>query len=658
MTSRDVPVHYLRGNKREYTPAAVIFADTETRTVEHEAGELLALRCWAATYHDRRTTRGARARHDRAEGTDALALARQVHAWTTGRRSVWLFTHNLGFDLSTTRLPMLLCQLGWQVTDAAVGGKSPWFRLARRGHALTLVDAWSWLPYPLADIAARTGMTKPPLPADDDSPASWLARCWADVEILDTAMNDLLAWWDQHQRGNWSLTGPASGWNAMRHTPTPHRVTINPDPDQMAHDRSTVHGGRRGTWRIGEGGPGPFAELDFVAAYPTIAAHLPLPVRRAYAFNTLPADDYAVGADTWGITARCEINCDTARFPVRIGPQTWYPVGQYLADLAGPDIVEARRLGALVRIGPGWAHQLAPALAPWARWCLDTQHGAIPGTPVVAQLAAKQWGRAVIGKWSARGFDRVRLGLSPGRGWGYEPGRDATSGTPGGMVDLDGQRWWISEAGTPENSYPAIHAWVEAAVRVRLGRAIAALGEAAILQCDTDGMIVRTRLVGTPAAHGHLVAPAGLGPQARLTWCLDQIEPVISPLVLRVKSRPAHVHILGPQHVQTDAQRRFAGMPKSATETGPDTYTATMWPSLQWQLEHGSPAGYVRPRRTFHVSGPYPTGWILSDRTVVPVETTIDRSGQTVIVAWPRTRYAAAGLVAADVQHAALDPYR
>jgi hypothetical protein len=616
--------------------------------------ETLALRLWDAHYLDRRQSKGKPIRDEWAAGETAAQLVDWIEQVTKGRETVWLYCHNLSFDLITTRLPMRLAERGWFVSDASIGGKSPWMRLGLGKRRLGLFDSGSWLPMPLEEVGKRIGVIKPPLPPDDGSDEAWHARCRADVTILETAMLQLMDWWDRQQLGRWNISGAASGWNTFRHTQSGERVTIDPDPGFVAADRKAVHGGRRGVWSIGEHRAGPFVELDFAAAYPTIAAQLPLPIARTRRFDSLPVDDRLVGNDRWGVLAACRIRTDVPRWPVRFGRHSWYPVGEFWADLAGPDIELARQLGALEEIGPGAVHRLGGVMMPWARWCLDTQYGRHPDSPPAAQITAKAWGRSVIGKWAARSFDKVKLGDSPNSGWGYEEGWSNTYNCHGGMVDLGGTRFWVAESADPDNAYPAVLAWVEAHVRTRLNRVIDALGPGCVMQCDTDGMIVAQRTVGTRAARGQLVAPDDVPAAGRLDWVLDQLDPLIAPLTLRVKSRAPHMTILGPQHLTVGDSRRYAGLPGMVTPDASGHYVAKLWPKLQWQLTNGNSAGYVRPERKGSVVGPYPTGWILADRTVVPVESRIGKDGTSQLIGWESSSYARRGLRRADQQHNAL----
>lgn len=654
MTRPPVPVHYLRPNHAESTPRHVMFLDTETATIPDTEPQILSLRLWVLRSVDRVATDAGAQLVRQRDGRTALQLADAVEELVKGRATVWLFAHNLSFDLVTTRLPLLLASRGWEVTDAAVGGRSPWMRLRRNTKRIVLADSGSYLPLPLAEIGVRLGIPKPPLPTDLQPEETWLARCRADVDIMAAGMLQLLDWWDRNRLGRFTITGPASGWNAMRHTPATERIVIDPDPDAAKADRLAVYGGRRQVWRVGTQSLGRFLELDFVAAYPTIAAHLPLPRGRAFPVESLPLDSHMINSERWGFLGAVEVETDVPRWPVKTDHGVFYPVGQFWTQLAGPELAEAQRLGCLRQIGNGYVHQLGYSLAPWARWLLAVQHGSADDSPPAARIACKGWGRSVIGKWAARGFTKTELGPSPHLGWHYEEGYDHDRQAAGGMVDLAGRRWWVVADGPSDNAYPAVLAWVESAVRVRLSRTIEALGTGSVVQCDTDGLIAAERTIGTAAAHGHLRAPGGYSGPARTTWVLDQLDPILAPLTLRIKATHTHVHVMGPQHLEIGEQRRLAGIPRTAERTDEGTYVGRTWPKLQWQMTHGDPRGYTRPQITAHLQPSYVAGWVTVAGAVRAVTATTAEGGATTLAPWSRTAQRRPGDRLTEHQHPAL----
>lgn len=650
-----VPIHNVRANHAEWTPAVVCYLDTETVTRPHPAGELLALRLWVARLDVRRPKRRTDPVRDYRDGDTADELADVIDGWSRRFPSLWLYAHNLAFDLSTTRLPDLLAARGWELGDAALSGKAPWLRMRHGSRRLCLSDSWSWLPVALEQVGAVSGRPKPPLPAARDDRAAWLARCRGDVDVMAGAISDLMTWWDRAGLGRWTITGAAAGWNAYRHIKAPQPVTVDPDPDGVRSDRAAVHGGRRSVWCVGTYHAGPYLELDLEAAHLTVCRDLPLPVKRTRRFDTLPVDHWAIGRWDRGILAQCTIATDRPRWPCRVGGQTFYPVGRFVTTLADPDIVAARTLGALEAVGPGYMHRVGWNMVAWAHWCKRVLDGEVPDAPAVARVAAKAWGRSVPGKWASRTWETVELGASPFAGWAFEDGWDADTRARASMLSLAGKRWLAIADQEPDNGYPAILAWIEAYVRTRLANVIDALGPNCVMQANTDGLIVRESVMGSKTAGGLLRAPKGLTGPAKTRWAMDMLAPLVAPLTLRIKRTAKSVTVLGPQHYQAGGERKFSGIPAIATQAGPGVYRFKQWPSLSWQLQRGDERGYVRPEREVTVVGPYAPGWVLADGRVDPVECEIGADGATRIVPWQRSRFRTRGAYLAPRQVRTLD---
>lgn len=633
---RKVPVHNLRANHGSWSPPALISFDSETVSRMSGTDEIMTLRLWCARFSDRRAPRRVTAMDDDSWGLDGEDLAYTIHAWTRKRRTVWAYAHNLGFDMCTTGLIENMINLGWSVTDFAVGSGSPFVRMSNGDHVLTLSDSWSWFGTPLEKVAEALGMRKPKLPEQDDTQETWLARCNADVGILHTAMLQLMDWWDDNGLGNWNVTGSASGWNAMRHIPTPEKILIRPDDDECDHDRKAIYGGRRSVWTTGARKHGDYVEVDIEKAYTTACRDMPLPTGRQARFKSLPVGHKWLDCDRWGVIAECVISTDTPRVPVRIGTGVWYPTGNFHTTLAGPDIREARDSGALVSIGAGWLHRLGYPLRPWAQWCITSQSEVESAIPPVARLVQRAWGRSTVGKWAQRGFEVVHLGPAPNSGWHYEEAWHHGKNVPAGIVDFGGERYQVAAVNQADNAYPAILAFVESYVRVAINRAISVVSDSDMVQCDTDGFICT-------AQGGSRMA---------------EINQAIAPFRVRIKRTYNSIKIIGPQHMELDRTVRRSGIPSSAKKRPDGKLVAQTWPKLAWQLANGRTGSYVRPQQTYKLAVTYAPGWVLSDGSVVPLEMRIDGDGCNEIVPWSQTRHAASGDLLGPDQNKRLEAYR
>lgn len=688
------PVHYLSSNDSTWTPPAIITLDTETRIIQ-EYPEVQELRCWHVRADYRLGKQRLGGEHVEGGGTTATDLARRISKWCSKWAETWVYAHNLNFDLTVTRLPLLLSGLGWETTDMALDGARPWMTMKSGNRKLVIADSYALWPMPLDELAHAAGIIKPPLPGGDD-PDAWMARCAADTLILHTALLTTLNWHDANQLGRWALTGASIGWNTMRHMqgaktskrarkareaiglpgidPAAQPVIIDPSEDGRANDRLAIYGGRRETWRWGKLTPGTYHELDFERAYQTIMANCALPRKRGRWFDQLPLDSRLIDddADQWGIIAECDLETDVPRWPVRVpittaalqhdgdqdhaGPPTrdttrvLYPVGKFRTVLAGPDIAEAKRLGCLRAVRHGQVHQLGYAARPWATWSLAIQDD--PATPPVVRLALKHQGRAVAGKWAARTWTKTVIGASTTYGWSYEDVYLDDTQTRGAIIDLAGTKFLSVAGADSDNAYPAVLAYIESYTRVALSRAIDQIGAGIVVQCDTDGMIVDTTMM-TRADKMHQAAAGWCGAaRGGLHETLAATSPRTAPLRLRAKTAYRDVEITGPQHLTLDGRKRWSGIPGGAQLQTDGSYAGWVWPKLAWQMSQDDQRGYTRIVQTYRLAHSYAPGWLLDDGTVAAPETTLTPTGRTVLIPYPRTRYAARGQQLAEHQPA------
>lgn len=661
----DGTAHYLRPAGKTYTPAAVIFADTETRQNMAGGDEIHTLRCWEA---HRVLRRDRRHPGDVATSTgeSAESFAEIVDSWASYPESTWLYTHNLAFDLTVTSLAYHLGNLGWELSPRfAIGGDSMWCvfhkgartakvtdsrhgqRVTRErtkwAHTLTIADSASLFPGKLAALGPHVGILKTEVDfktATDDEIAD---HCHWDVEILKTAVLTLMDWWDAGEYGHWTVTGAGQAWQTYKATLDPKSVVIDHEPAILEIERAAIYGGRRDVFRTGALPQGRYAEIDYEAAHCTIAARLPLPARAACPVSDVHRKQALAGRVPLGMLAEVTINTGTPRWPVKIGGRVFYPVGRFRTTLAAPDIQAAADAHCLEAVHEGWLFTMTRHLSRWAEivlgWLKD-KTGAIPG---VVKIWAKLASRATIGKFAQRGWRTEPCVGPPCDGWSVQPVYDMYTGTRGVYTGVNGDYYlsWADQRG--EHERPAVLAFVEAYLRSRLGKVLAGRFGAGCLQCDTDGVMVSHTILTRLARdlpprwiQGRQV-PAGTD-DVIAAW-----NDLSYPLVMREKTQFQAGAIYGPQQVMIDGRLRAAGIPKGAWRTGDGTWAARLWPGMPWQSQHAPPGAYARPVQPYRLTGPYAQGWAMADGAVLAAETAIDGDGANYLLHWKQTRWAASG---------------
>lgn len=646
--------HWLRPNDSEWSPRHVAFFDTETYPVRTGETEELRLRCWVAGVVDRQPGPGGKVHVATATGTTRAGLAQWFDRTTVGRPTLWAWAHNLGFDLTVSRLPDELHQLGWEMTQWNLAGRNVSGRMRKRSKGLTLVDSTSWMPHNLGAIGQAIGRPKLTMPDTDAPMADWLDYCSGDVLVLADAVLELLDWWDRNQLGHWSLSGPGCGWNSARHLSPSKLFLIKTEPVEVAHDRSAVRGGRRDVTRVGDISGGPFALVDFSNAYLTIAASQLLPKGRLHYQERVDRTSRWVDGNRFGVIAECEVETQVPRYPVRTPGGVFYPVGRFRTVLASPEIVWARDSGHLRSIGPGYVHDMGYPLKRWAAWALDVIDPASEETPPAVRLMVKQWGRSVIGKFAARSSTTSDRGPALWPGWHLERGTSGPEHVPAADIHIAGRHWWTVFDQPGDNAYPAVLAFVESYVRVALGKMLEELGEFMWVCADTDGAVLDLTIArdwlkvrGDPAWRLR-------SPQKLAQAVCEAVAPLTAPLVPRVKTLSEHLTVVGPQHYEGDTFSRAAGRPgkPEADQDGHLHWWA--WPKVAWQMEHGAPGGFVRTEVEWTHPSTLAHRWILDDGHAVPVEANLYDGPGGPLAAWDANRATYHGLRLAPAQTAAL----
>ena len=616
---REVPTHYLRPNEAVRSPKRVMFADTETIWTNRPDGEHHRLRVWSTTFVRRDLGLASKKRRDERDGHTADELADVVEDAGSGKDALWLYFHNLSFDLAVTRLPAILVKRGWELYRHALTTTSPWASLRRAEHHIHICDSFSWLPKSMAEIGETLDLEKTPLPDNLSEDEAWFLRCRADVRILERAMLSLMDEWDDRRAGVWGVTGTGSGFSHMRHIGDKRHVVIRPDERAQVWERGGISGGRRELWYRGILPNRLFVNIDARHAFATICRDCLLPVDRWRERESTPLDYYDLGREERQLMADCLVETARPRYPAKLGHSWFYPVGRFWSRLAGPELEEARGRGELLRIGRGYKYVMGRFMRPWAEEVCEVldRPACEPKTPWV--MAVKNWSRSVPGRWALRTGRVEDETIGYGLDWSIEPAVYGRTFAPAAILTIPPMRQIIVRDNEAENSFPAVLAFIQSLVRVRLNRLIDLLG-ASVVQCNTDGVVFDAES-----------APNGLGEALRLysgrddavrdivTCWLSQYAERWAPLTFEVRKIFYGGQTITPQHAILGEEQRLAGIPGKAKRVGPASWAFTTWSKLPTQISADHPGVFVVGNRAVNLSQAPTNRLLTADGTCLPV---------------------------------------
>jgi hypothetical protein len=628
--------HWLPVAGKTWSPAVTVCFDTETRQHASNGRVVLKLRCWDAIIRRRANGEGGAAVVQPAAGETAADLATVIEAAAGISGEAWCFAHNAGFDLTVTSLPMVLGERGWQPEFINLGDETCVFVLKRGGERVTITDTWSWLRCSLDAAARDVGMRKVPLPADGDPLAYWHARCAHDCRILDRLIVDMLGWWDREQLGRFAVTGSSCGWRSLRKRIPPQSVLVGADPPRTDLERQAVYGGRKEVYRVGRVRGHWIDDWDLNQAHLTAMCELPLPVQPVSLTAFGRAPDALDAPDGLGAVCKVRVRCTRPVLPVRVGGEVFWPVGEFVTIATTPELQVAARLGADIQPVHSQWYRLSGVLAPWAQWCRELQAQPDRAVPRVVKRVAKGWGRSVPGRFALRTSRLTGTREATRPGWFVETGNSLDTGAPLERITYNGvERTYLRDVDGRDIS-PVVLAFVEGYVRAAIARTLAALDPALVLQVNTDGwwQTRPPRSAESPA----LAVPA--------------------PFTASKRATTREVNIRGPNHIDTQTERRLSGIPQTATVNLDGSYAWQDWPGLRWQMQNSRPGEYVRPGRESMLQEHYCRRWVLATGETLPPACRIDRPGRTVLCPWYWTPGRTASMVLADWQVPALQQLR
>jgi len=596
--------HYLKPNSASETPSNAVWFDTETDQVDAGAdcvGHVLRFG-WAAYSR----TRGS----DQWIQTQWLRFTTRGQFWewvdgkTAPKKTLYLFCHNTSFDLPVLDVFGELAARGWKLTRAVIDAPPTMLTFVRGAAKLQVLDTLNIWRMSLRELGKMVGLPKLEMPAPTASAEDWDIYGKRDTEILQKACTE---WWRflrTEDMGCFAPTLASQSMRVYRHRFMTDRVLIHDTPRVLEMEREAYHGGRCECFRVGEFS-GDFSFYDVNSLYPSVMQSGQYPV--ALAFTARPPWRFPIGqylAEMCSI-ARCVIRTDTPMYPVVHGGKLVFPVGEFAATLAGPELMECWRRGHLHTISEIAFYHAAPMF----RGFVDRLYA--------ERLKAKSDGNSgrswfikilmnsLYGKFGQRGavwVSQDNVADLTARAWREF---DTTTRQVTAYRQLGGLVQRLETEPESADSAPAIAAYVTSYARLHLWRLIELAGRRNVYYCDTDSVTVNA--AGARRLKGE-VDPDALGK-------------------LKLERTTHTLTIYGRKDYMLDDTFRAKGVRLGAVWTARDTVQQSQWAGLRGQLAGGRLTMPTTRTITKHLRRVYDTGTVGAGGVVEPLELSPDVSG-------------------------------
>lgn len=366
-------------------PRRLLFLDTETlpsdqnrgRGAERQKLRLGVLSKWLHKPTEKNPHKGSHSPGKsflyRRSKTDVFhstgTFLELLEASTSSRYPTWIFAHKLSFDLQVSGLFNALKSERWSLDSRRsatpddpdgeywsetmrsffVIGDPPTAMALRspKGHKVYCVDTLNFWPVALSKLGDQVGKPKKTMPRFNDADSVWVDYCRRDVEIIETAVINLITWLDSNKIGRMRFTSSGLAAEAFRVGCPGKKVYAHQEQDTRKLERKGYFGGEVRAFQVGEIS-GDLYQVDVNSLYPFIMRDNDLPFElMAISGNAKwqkgipPENPLTLMAEVW-------IRDYGDSYPKRMNDSTNYCRGSFATILCGAELDAAINRGDVI----------------------------------------------------------------------------------------------------------------------------------------------------------------------------------------------------------------------------------------------------------------------------------------------------------------------
>lgn len=588
--------HFIKANARSESPRHLLLFDTETIPICLRDGSIRH-RLWFGWLCYQRADGPGKWRKSQWERfTTPRGFWAAVEGYCQPKTTLYVFCHNTNFDIPVVKAFKTLRKLGWKLDRAVIDAPPTIMVFRKDSRRLIVLDTLNWWRVPLAQLGESMKCEKLPMPARDASREAWDTYCKGDVEVIRRAVTQWVDMLVKEDLGGFANTLAAQAMRTWRHKFMPTQVLIDTNVDALALSRAAYLGGRNEMFRQGVI-EGESHCIDINSQYPSVMRGRPFPVKLVGFTRTRLESTYLKYRNSHATVARVLLQTSEPIYPRIIDERLCFPVGQFWASLAGPELRYAVDHGHVVRWDCLAVYEQAEIFTKFVDYFYAKRIAAKASGDGLRAYFLKILLNSLYGKFGQRGRVWEESGECDSdiaRSWIEY---DVATGVIRRCRQLAGLVQVKSEAGEASESFPAIAAYVTSYGRLELFRLILLAGWENVLYCDTDSLFV---------------TPQGL---AHVAMVLDPIR-LGSP---KHEWSTTQLHIRGLKDYTVGEKVKIKGVRKNVTWVNDSTLWQDGWSGLRGQLRNGDlDNAYTRPVKK-NLSREYTKGTIGPYGRVLPL---------------------------------------
>lgn len=517
------------------------------------------------------------------------------------KRTIYIFGHNLGYDVLVTGAIPSLVALGYKITSWFEKGSTylMYFHNPEMSRKLVLLSSTNYFAQSLEKLGEVLGVPKLSIEYNKADLNTAIQYCKRDVEILQKAVETFIDFIDTENLGNFGKTVPGQAFNSYKHRFMDHEIFIHTNEKAIELERRAYYGGRTECFFLGEMPLDRYYYyLDFNSMYPYVMKEFTFPVKLLTYRKRMGLDELTRHiAEGTGVVAKVLVSTNESVYPVRVNDNLIFPVGTFSTYLCTPELEYGLERGHIKQIQAAALYEMKPIFIRYVDYFYTARLAAKAAGDKVRDLLYKLFMNSLYGKFGQKSDEWERVGdADPELVQEIKVVNAETKEATVHKIFGGSEFKKIAEEES-YNSFPAIAAHVTAYARLTLAKYFTLAGWDNVYYCDTDSLFTCQQ------GYDRLAGTLDLG---RLG-------------ALKLEKSSDLVKILCPKDYQFGTDIKHKGIRKDAKQITNDTWQTTTWPKLASFIKTGKLTGYRNIKRIKTLRRVYTKGWVLPGGKVVPL---------------------------------------
>jgi hypothetical protein len=483
---------YLPRLKSSNMPRKMLFFDTETNSKPNEKGIVdFELKLGVAIYIEL--------------NSDNTLKKRRIHRFRTREEFInllikytrkgtllYLFAHNIGFDVRVLHLPEIFTNLNYEHEPPIINAMAFLWRVKTPNGNMQFLDTANYGVLSVSQLGNDLNFDKMDIDLETNNIEELFIYCQRDVEIIERFMLQYISFLIDNQLGSFKSTLASQSLSTYRTRFMPKPPYIHLHKQSLYLEREGYHGGRVECYHIGRLPKDNYYYVDVNSMYPYAMKSNNLPIQwKGYSEN-VPLDYLNARLKRYYVLADCEVLTDEPVYSVFNDNKLIFPIGRFRTILHHEELEYAHSKHHIKTIYRCSVFERGRIFDDYVNFFYTQKRTYTMDGNKSYRYISKLFLNSLYGKWGQLQAHRKHIGQTDKTIVWRIPCLNKETGQRSVEIAWNGNIFKEYKEGETLFSLPALAGAVTANARMLLWKYIKQAGRNNVFYVDTDSLIVNS----------------------------------------------------------------------------------------------------------------------------------------------------------------------